>query len=293
MLILSSSTDKLQVVTGASADVDTIVTFMDASNASPPVFSPPDTELHTITTATTTDICAAPTGSARRNVKTIHIRNTHATVPCDVEILLNRSATVYSLHKVTLKPGDSLEYIEGVGFFTLQSATVPVPGSTNFATAASAAGFASDTYITGSQLTLAAPTAVRVGRKYNWRFIVSKTAAGTAAPILSVRVGTAGTTADTARLTHTFGAGTAAIDRGEIEIEALFTTIGASAILRSKSNFTTNLQTTGLSSTIKALQVTSSAFDATVANSLIGLSWNGGTSASHTIEFVSAWVDDL
>jgi hypothetical protein len=110
-----------------------------------------------------------------------------------------------------------------------------------------------------------------------------------------VRVGTAGTTADTARLTFTWGAGTAAIDRGEIELEALFTSVGAgtSAVLRGKANWTTNLSATGLSSNVHALQVTSAGFDSTVANSVIGLSYNGGASAVHTVEWSTAFTDQL
>jgi hypothetical protein len=123
--------------------------------------------------------------------------------------------------------------------------------------------------------------------------MISKTAAGTATPILIVRVGTAGTVSDTARLTFTFGAGTAAADRGELIIDALVTAIGASGVLRGKAVWVTNLATTGLTNAVKALQVTSSAFDMTVAGSIIGCSYNGGTSASHTIEYVTVETDDI
>lgn len=299
MLLLTNASSvphKLQLVTGSAATVDVHASWVDYSNANPPVVQG-DTmgSLNTaITTATTTDIVAAPAANEVRNVKTLHIRNKHASTSTDVTVVLDQNGTDFELHKANLGPGEQLEYVEGIGFFEVQAAvTSTTGGSTNFASSSSAAGFSSDTYVTGSALDLDALGAPTVGRCYHWRLIVSKTAAGTATPIVTVRVGTAGTTSDTARLTFTWGAGTAAVDRGEIEMEALFTTVGASAVLRGKANFTTNLTTTGLSNAVKALQVTSSAFDATVANSIIGLSYNGGASASHTIEYVGAYTDNF
>lgn len=294
MFNLAATTDKIQLITGSAADVDVHASFMDASTADPPVpkGSTSGRQNTTIATATTTDVVAAPGASTLRNIKYMHIRNTHASVATDVTVVFNQNGTLYEIRKANLAPGEELEYVEGLGWFELESSS-PVPVGTNFATAASAAGFATDTYIAGSALDLDALGAPRVGRCYHWRFIVSKTAAGTVAPVLTVRVGTNGTTADTARLTFTWGAGTAAIDRGEIEIDALFTAVGASAVLRGKANFTTNLTTTGLSNAVKALQVTSGTFDSGVANSIIGLSWNGGTSAVHTIEYVAGYTDNF
>lgn len=290
----ASLADKLKLTTSAAGDVDTHVTYMDCDNSSPPVPDTPQNENHTITTATTTDILAGiANASKRRTVQYVSIRNTHASVTNVVTVWLDAiDGNDYELWKATLAPGDILTWSEGLGWFQY-AATPAVPIGTNFASAAQGAGFSSDTYLNASAIRLDGIGAIRVGRLYHWRFIISKTGAGTAAPVLTVRVGTAGTTADTARLTFTWGAGTAAADRGEIELEALFTTVGASAVLRGKANFTTNLATTGLTNAVKALQVTSSAFDATPANSLIGCSWNGGTSAAHTVEWQSAWQEDL
>jgi len=286
--------DKLKLITSAAGDVDTHVSYMDCDNSSPPVTDPPNNEQHTITTAATTDILAGvANANKRRTVQGVTIRNTHASVTNVVTVILDAiDGNDYELKKASLAPGDELTWSEGLGWFQY-AATPAVPVGTNFATAASAAGFATDTYIANSSVPLLGIGALRIGRRYKWRFVISKTAAGTATPILQVRVGTAGTTADTSRLTFTFGAGTAAADRGEIELEALVTAIGASGVLRAKAEWTTNLQTTGLTSTIKSLQVTSSAFDMTPANQLIGCSYNGGTSASHTIEYVSAETDDI
>src|SRR5438067_7492084 len=58
---------------------------------------------------------------------------------------------------------------------------------------------AADTYLTGSAITVP-PQLVRVGSRLRWQFAMSKTGAGTATPIWSVRIGTAGTVSETARL---------------------------------------------------------------------------------------------
>src|SRR5438132_10763295 len=59
-----------------------------------------------------------------------------------------------------------------------------------------------DIYLVGSNISVP-PQLVRVGSTFRWRLNVSKTAAGTAAPIYNIRVGTAGAIGDTARLTFT------------------------------------------------------------------------------------------
>lgn len=152
----------------------------------------------------------------------------------------------------------------------------------NFNTSAQS-GFATDTYLTGSNLTVPAggPYA---GSSYHLVFDMSKTAAGTATPIVTLRYGTNGTTADTAILTFTFGAGTAAIDVGIFELWATFQTVGAgtSAVLQGNIALTSNLTTTGISNAKKAIQATSAGFNSTVANSIIGCSLNAGASAVWT-----------
>jgi hypothetical protein len=123
MLLLTATTDKIQVITSAAVTVDVHTSFMDASNANPPVVQG-DTmgRLNTaITTATTTDIVVAPAASEIRNVKTINIRNKHASTATDVTVQFNQNATLFELVKVTLLAGQTLEYVEGVGWFVVQS----------------------------------------------------------------------------------------------------------------------------------------------------------------------------
>lgn len=160
------------------------------------------------------------------------------------------------------------------------------------ASVAEQTGFSSDTYLAGSSLAL--PTGlIRVTTNLFWRFDVVKTAAGSATPIIIIRFGTAGAIGDTARVTFTFSAGTAASDRGIIEVCANFRTVGSgtSAVLAGSAQLDHQLATTGLNSTTTGMQtlaVTSGGFDSTVADSKIGLSVNGGSSAAWTITTVQS-----
>lgn len=161
----------------------------------------------------------------------------------------------------------------------------------NFSTA-NQTGFAADTYLTGSSITIPAGRLSAAGFRYKLRFDMVKTAAGTAAAALAIRVGTLGTTGDTARLTFTFGAGTAAVDTGIFEVEAHYRNVGGSAVLVGYATCRHHLAATGLISTgasgIGILPVTSGAFDSTVASLIIGASFNGGAAFSGTNTLVQA-----
>lgn len=289
MLLLTATTDKLQIITGAAGTLDVHASFIDMSNADPPVVkgSSSSRQNTAITTATTTDVVASPAASTSRNVKTLHIRNKHATTATDVTVQFNQNATLFELWKVNLAPGDALEYIEGIGFFEVNAAFVSGV-TTNKSTSAVAAAFAADTYLVGSSVPLGSPV---IGTSYILTFDVTKTAAGTATPILTVRVGTAGTTGDTARCTFTFSAGTAATDTGIFTATCTFRTIGSgtSAVLQGRCQLDSQ-PTTGLSSLIHGVVSTSGGFDSTVANSIIGASFNGGASFSGTVQLVTAEI---
>jgi hypothetical protein len=119
--------------------------------------------------------------------------------------------------------------------------------------------------------------------------------AGTGAMVVTLRVGTAGTTADTARLTFTMDAGTSVADTAVFVVRAMFRAVGASAVLQGRLMMVNSGPTaTGFrdgSPTLGVLQVTSGTFDATVANSIVGLSFNGSTAFAGTAQLVEAeWV---
>ncbi len=163
----------------------------------------------------------------------------------------------------------------------------------NASVAAQGPGFAADTYLVGSSVAIPAGT-LKATSKYRCRFNVVKTAAGTVAPIIQVRVGAAGSVADAARCTLTFALQTAAIDEGVFEVECVFRTVEAAAVLQALGRLAHRLSVTGLSVDVSGAKLSTSAtFDSTVVGLIIGLSVNGGTSAAWTVQLVSAELMNL
>lgn len=121
MLLLTATTDKLQLVTSSTANIDVHASYMDATQANPPVVQGDSSgRQHTaITTATTTDIVAAPAASETRNVKMLAVRNKHASSTNDVTVVFDQNGTDFELFKATLQPGETLEFVEGIGFFVV------------------------------------------------------------------------------------------------------------------------------------------------------------------------------
>lgn len=278
MLIQTATTDLVRLVTSVAADVDVHASWMDHT-LSTDNYEAGRTPT-AITTAATTTIVAAPAAGVTRNVKTIHIRNKDAADTVDVTVVFEIAGPVtYELHKVTLLPGEALEYVEGVGFFTLVSA----PKTTTNASTSDQTANAADTYLTGSNLTVV--NRLKVGTMFFIDISATKTAAGTATPIFSVRFGTAGTTADTARLTFTGAAQTAAVDTGVFRIVVLVRgPIGASCVVQGTYSMQHDLDTTGIGAVESdALQAVSEAFDVTVAGTIMGVSVNPGASGVWTV----------
>ena len=118
--LLTTTTDLLRVVTGSAADLDCIVSFIEYTTASPPVLDALDSQFTNITTATTTTILAAPTtGSDRRRIKAVSICNTHASTSTTCRVIIERTGPVNwdMFNTVTLAPGETLTFTEGLGWF--------------------------------------------------------------------------------------------------------------------------------------------------------------------------------
>jgi len=158
------------------------------------------------------------------------------------------------------------------------------PVNAAFSTGTVSAAYATNTYMVGSGIPV--PSVIGAGSTYYCCFDMVKTGAGTAAPVVTVVFGTAGTTGDTARLTFTFAVGTAVIDTGMIEVWCHFRTVGGSGVLVGVCRISHALAATGLTTTGASgngqLAVVSGSFDTTVAGSKIGVCFNGGTSFSGT-----------
>jgi hypothetical protein len=284
MLLFPSTTDKLQLVTGAAATVDVHASWVDISGS---------TVTHgktntAISTATTTDIVAAPAASTTRNIQSLFIRNKDAALSVDVTVVYNQNGTSFELYKTTLAPGNTLEFIEGVGFFVLTAA--PTAGSINSSTADQAIGASVTAYLTGSALRL--PSTLKAGTVLQWTVMLAKTAAAIAVETITVRFGINQSTSDTARNTFTGDTETAIADEAMDYIQATIRgPIGASCVVEATWVRDNNLTTTGFSNTARKAQVrqaTSAAFDITPAGTFAGICIATGASHALTIRQVVA-----
>ena len=171
------------------------------------------------------------------------------------------------------------------------------PVINKFSTASVSAGYASDTYLAGSNVVATAGN-WRAGTMYHLVFDMVKTAAGTAAPVVTVRMGTLGTTGDASIATLTWAAGTAAADTGLFEVFGTFRTVGSgtAAVLQVVGRCTHHLASTGIISTgssgIGIIIATSAGFNSTTQTNL-GVSFNGGASFSGTNTLVQARTNNL
>lgn len=175
----------------------------------------------------------------------------------------------------------------------LYNASVSTPAST----------FATDTYLVGSSILIPAPATMLQGKAmYRCLFSVAKTNVGTAAPVLTIRFGTGGVVGDASVCAFTFPLQTAVVDEGVFEVNATFRTvgIGTTAVLAGVARLTHDNGASGTSAGTglsvqadPAVITVGGGFNSTVANSIIGLSVNGGASAVWTVAVVQASLVNL
>lgn len=116
MILLTSTTDQLQVVTSTGAAVDAHASWVDTQGTAPSVTITPGRKNTNITTATTTAAVPPPAAGVQRNLKTLHIRNKDAGLSCDVTVQHTDGTTVSQLYVASLAPGDMLMYTDQLGF---------------------------------------------------------------------------------------------------------------------------------------------------------------------------------
>jgi hypothetical protein len=169
--------------------------------------------------------------------------------------------------------------------------TNPVGGIDN-GSVANQAPAVTDTYITDSDLIIPS-SGLQIRTHMRWDISVSKTAAGVATPIYVIRLGSARTTADTAILTLTGPAQTAAADVAVITVFATLRNIGAAGVLQGTTSMVHNLAATGFANNAAGIvEGTSGTFDTTgKAGQYFGLSVTTGTSAAWTITRVRSRLD--
>jgi hypothetical protein len=294
MIILALTTDKLQLITSAAGDIDVVCSYGEVDQSTPPVVKPFGKQLTTIVTAATTDILASPAASTTRTPEEMTIRNTHATVSNTVTVLYNANATLYEIHKVTLAPGEMVEYIRGIGWFLVGNF---LPNIRNQSVTDQVLTVGTEAYLTGSSIAIPSNRPAAIGTRFFWRVAASKTAAGTAVWVFNVRFGTAGTTSDTARVTFTqSGTLTGVVDNATWEIRCVVRgPISASCIVAGLMEYQHHAAASagwgGLSA--DSYQTTSGAFDITTAGMIVGLSFAPGASTVATFQVVSAECENI
>ena len=159
MIILASTSDKIQVITSAIADIEVHASWMDNLSGA---MTPGRTNTASISTATTTDVVASPAASTQRNVKTISIRNNHASTACAVTVQHTDGTNVEALIKPTLLAGEAIVWIDQVGwiYYAADGTVKPGQGTVTVAKLASdqSNSTTTPTKVTGISVALAAGT---------------------------------------------------------------------------------------------------------------------------------------
>ncbi len=172
-------------------------------------------------------------------------------------------------------------------------------GSLSNTNTAATAALSADTYLVGSSIALP-PHLAQAKMILRWTFGFTKGAAGTVATTWNIRVGTAGSTADTSRVLFTAPVDTAAADTGLVEITAVLRNTGAAGVLAGHfvqwhntpgTDLAAGAGIGGLSST-PVLSTISAGFDTTVASTIIGVSCNPGVNA-YTFQVVTVRADNV
>jgi hypothetical protein len=296
-MLLALTTDKIQIVTTAAADLDVIVEYADVEVSTKLVSV--GKQLTKIPSAATTDICGAPASGFMRRIKRVFVFNVHGSNSNGVTVIYNANATTYrDGGPWTVLAGESVRYTELRGWEPLDTAgRVKVPGISSLpsgnANVADVVANAADTYLTGASLLVGGR--LQAGSFFKWRLRATKTAAGTAAPIFNIRVGTAGAVGDTVRATVTAAAQTAAADTGFMEIDGIFRTVGATATIQMILRFAHAGTTTGFFNGTQEQMLANlgSSFDVTNLQNVIGLSVNPGTAGVWTFQEVTCDANNL
>lgn len=128
MILLTTTSDKLQIISGGTQAISVHASWIDLSGTT----TTPGRLNTAISSAATTDVVAAPAGSTTRNVKLLTIRNKDPSASDAITVQHTDGTTVVELIKVTLLAGYQLQYIDGIGFVLVDASggtvTTPLTG---------------------------------------------------------------------------------------------------------------------------------------------------------------------
>jgi hypothetical protein len=126
MLLLTSTSDKVQVITDAAGAVKVHASWVDNLSGT---ITPGRTNTASITTAATTDVVASPAASTQRNLKKLSVRNTHASVSQNITVQHTDGTNVEEIWKGQLAAGEGV-VLDAVGGWTLYDLTGPPKSAT-------------------------------------------------------------------------------------------------------------------------------------------------------------------
>lgn len=150
MLIVGpSSSDKIQVVTDATADVEVSYSWISVNTAAPPVVQDTDGDaLASITSATTTDVLVGA-ASTKKRLGFTSIRNNHASTTVNVTVQHTNGTDTAIIVKVQLLAGEALHFNGASTWLHYDSNGGLYPSVGNAATQAEMeAGTANNKYVT-------------------------------------------------------------------------------------------------------------------------------------------------
>lgn len=114
MIILSNTTDKLEVVLSGNVTANHLPCISFWRDVTTTTYTPSRTVINSNNT-TAVDISGSPDSSTQRVIDFISVFNAD-TAPSIVTIRYNANGTTYILYKATLAVGDKIEYTDKTGF---------------------------------------------------------------------------------------------------------------------------------------------------------------------------------
>jgi hypothetical protein len=118
MLLLTGTSDLIQIITSTTADIYVHISYVDRSGDT----ITPDRKNTNISSAATTTVVTSPTTGVQRNVQTMIIRNGHASSSNQITIVHTDGTTAVSMFQTTLAFGEFIQYLDGVGFQVFSNA---------------------------------------------------------------------------------------------------------------------------------------------------------------------------
>lgn len=119
MLILATTTDKLQLIASAIGSLDVHVSFASRTESTGAVTNANTNTV--ITTAATIDILASPGAGVVRNGKFVSVRNKSATVANTITLQHTNGTTVVEIVKATLLVGEEMVVTDAGAIFFFDS----------------------------------------------------------------------------------------------------------------------------------------------------------------------------